>query len=333
MRRGGLSGFSFLGLSGPVITPEDVFALCPRETPARARTQVAEMLPFTDEVISFQGFFGGKRRCFHMEEDLSQEVVRRSELFNRYWRPLGVERQLVGALGTAREPVGFVCVSRSASEQPFTSGDLSAFEELRRIIDRTLLATRRLGRGTLDDALEVLARSTPAAWLLFDAVGHLLWLTDEARVWLSVDAARVGTSFALRNTQALQRLRSWVRAEARRSAEGALRCELHDERLVMRRYAGSSGDGPLFLVGFADSPTTRGDSTEAQVRAAELAGRYGLTRRQTEVLAQLASGKANKAIAALLGCGESAVELHVTALLAKLERQNRAGLVARFWTS
>ncbi len=78
-----------------------------------------------------------------------------------------------------------------------------------------------------------------------------------------------------------------------------------------------------------DDPTDRQKLLE---RAKSHARRWGLTARQTEVLELLALGKANKVIAAELGCGESTVEFHVTALLAKAGCESRAELVARFWT-
>lgn len=58
---------------------------------------------------------------------------------------------------------------------------------------------------------------------------------------------------------------------------------------------------------------------------------WGLTARQTEVLALLVRGEPNKHVAAILGCAERTIELHVTALLAKAGVDNRAALVARFW--
>ena len=60
--------------------------------------------------------------------------------------------------------------------------------------------------------------------------------------------------------------------------------------------------------------------------------RWHLTPRQTQVLAHLALGRSNRALAAALGCAESTVELHVTALLEKAQCESRAHLVARLWS-
>jgi DNA-binding CsgD family transcriptional regulator len=67
-------------------------------------------------------------------------------------------------------------------------------------------------------------------------------------------------------------------------------------------------------------------------RSAALAARFRLTKRQCQVLALLARGQCNKAIGATLGCAEGTVELHVSAILAKLGCSSRAETVARFWT-
>lgn len=61
--------------------------------------------------------------------------------------------------------------------------------------------------------------------------------------------------------------------------------------------------------------------------------RWNLNKRQIEVLELLAWGESNKGIAAQLGCGESTVEFHVTTLLRRAGAENRAALVAKFWTA
>jgi DNA-binding CsgD family transcriptional regulator len=67
-------------------------------------------------------------------------------------------------------------------------------------------------------------------------------------------------------------------------------------------------------------------------RVAAAAARWMFTPRQSEVMALLALGQANKVIARALGCAPSTVEIHVTALLLKSGCENRCELVSRFWS-
>jgi DNA-binding CsgD family transcriptional regulator len=59
---------------------------------------------------------------------------------------------------------------------------------------------------------------------------------------------------------------------------------------------------------------------------------YGLSDRQFEVLQEIVAGCGNKEIGHRLGCAESTVELHVTALLRKLGVQSRTQLIAKCWS-
>jgi DNA-binding NarL/FixJ family response regulator len=337
----GHSGFSLLRVSGPVVSRDDVFALCSRRSPACAAESVLELIPLVDrELAPLAPQFARRSKSFDLAERFDPAVVRQTRVFNEYWRPFDIERQLVGYLGTLRSPIGFICITRSIRERAFTVGELRGFDRLRATLHGALVTSRHLGFGTLEEALSVLARATRAPWFLFDAAGNLLWLTEEAYSRLSLDAWRFGSSVGFRHSQELESLRAWVRARARGRgnsprAAPALRT---GAPYVMRRFATSSGRA-LFLVGFADPASPRpgalGDAPgrETTERAERLARRSALTPRQTEVLRHLAHGKPNKTIAAQLGCAEVTVELHVTALLEKLGCENRTELVARFWNS
>jgi DNA-binding NarL/FixJ family response regulator len=57
--------------------------------------------------------------------------------------------------------------------------------------------------------------------------------------------------------------------------------------------------------------------------------RYGLSRRQTQVLELLARGLSNKEIARELGCALRTAELHVSELLRRAGAESRASLIAR----
>jgi DNA-binding NarL/FixJ family response regulator len=50
------------------------------------------------------------------------------------------------------------------------------------------------------------------------------------------------------------------------------------------------------------------------------------------VLRLVAGGLCNKSVAEQLGCAESTIELHVSAILAKAQCEHRAELVARLWS-
>ena len=58
---------------------------------------------------------------------------------------------------------------------------------------------------------------------------------------------------------------------------------------------------------------------------------WGLTLKQSRVIAELVIGKANKEIAAALGCAEVTVEYHLTAIRRKMGLGGRAALISRFW--
>lgn len=107
----------------------------------------------------------------------------------------------------------------------------------------------------------------------------------------------------------------------------------------LRDALGGRGDGSWTVTRLraVDEPrhflaVRRSPPADAGSRAAILGRRMGLTPRQTSVLALVARGEANKGIAVALRCGEGAVEQHVTALLRRFDVENRAALVAQFWS-
>jgi DNA-binding CsgD family transcriptional regulator len=72
---------------------------------------------------------------------------------------------------------------------------------------------------------------------------------------------------------------------------------------------------------------------DAAPRVRVLAAAWGLTPREAAVLEVLAEGRSNKCIAAVLGCAEKTVEVHVSRVLYAADCDSRAALVARFWTT
>lgn len=76
-----------------------------------------------------------------------------------------------------------------------------------------------------------------------------------------------------------------------------------------------------------------GPSSEtAALRLRAASERWGLTRRETQVLGLCAHGRTNKEIARDLAREEVTIERHMSRILRKSGAGNRTALVARFWT-
>lgn len=86
----------------------------------------------------------------------------------------------------------------------------------------------------------------------------------------------------------------------------------------------SRGMPPYYmLIAHPESPL--------QERIAAAAIRWGLTHRQSQVLALVATGATNREVALKLECTEHTVELHVGAILTKSRAETRTALVAQLW--
>jgi DNA-binding CsgD family transcriptional regulator len=99
-------------------------------------------------------------------------------------------------------------------------------------------------------------------------------------------------------------------------------------RLATRFVVGRHRDGTEVAV-----TITAPDSDPAEHRLERASGTWKLTPRQTEVLAEVVAGRANKEIARQLGCAENTVELHVTRLLRKADVTSRSQLISQFWSA
>lgn len=166
--------------------------------------------------------------------------------------------------------------------------------------DRLRAEARLDGAPLLEAALGAAMEEIPAAAFVLGPTGEVAYANSAGRALLQTEG---------------------------RAAREALRDRLlhrhRSQQISMTSIAAQGLPTHHLAVRLADPP--------ALARAATLARRWGLTRRQREVLLLLARGYANKTIATALACAENTVELHVTALLSKAGVENRSTLVARFW--
>lgn len=190
--------------------------------------------------------------------------------------------------------VGVFCEEKPSERQRRLLQRLVPALQRRLMLERDL-SNASLYRGAVDPALELLSR--PA--FVINSIGRLLHANSAGRALH--DRARLDVTEA-------------VRAVARgQAAPGYFAVPL----------ATGASTGGFVVVGPARNPEDE--------RLAAARKRWALTRRQCEVLALVARGESNRAIAWKLGCAERTVELHVTALLAKAGVESRAALVAAFF--
>jgi DNA-binding CsgD family transcriptional regulator len=172
-----------------------------------------------------------------------------------------------------------------------------------RPLERRLSAERRLEGapqgGGIDAALEAIG----AAAFLVDPRGRVLFANAAGRVLLDVE--RLTTLDALRA-----------------AVHGKVSSPRWSVTAIRETAAASS-----FLVVYRP-----GSHDRIVMHVASAAHRWGLTRRQREVLEEVAAGRANRTIAAVLGISERTVEVHVTRLFERAQAESRAHLMAMIYT-
>ncbi len=188
--------------------------------------------------------------------------------------------------------------------EPFNPQEVRLLQALTPALQRRLgLEVRLREAGLLTAALEAALEALPQPAYVITSAGRAVHANTAGR-------AR------------LERASRSITAELRRLARGEPVAE--DLSLTPLRTPGLA---PHFLI------IDRGANAHAFARVQALAGRWGLTAREAEVLERLVQGETNKAISARLGCAERTVEVHVTHVLGKAQVESRSALIAKFFQS
>lgn len=154
----------------------------------------------------------------------------------------------------------------------------------------------------------------------------------QGRVIAVLHGDRPGESLDVLDREVLWRFAVGL-AQAYESA--SLRRRLRQEREQMRRFLdrldarlGELSDNAVQLAPWEAPPPAEPESQHGGEEAAAFEGL--LTRREGEVLALMAEGLSNRAIADRLVISEGTVKFHVNSILRKLRATNRAEAVSRY---
>jgi DNA-binding CsgD family transcriptional regulator len=188
-------------------------------------------------------------------------------------------------------------------EKPFTARDAYVLESLVAPLRARLPLEDRLGNAAIHGAaLTAALAAIPAAAFVLSLEGTVAEANTKGRELLAHD--EVGT-----------------RERLRQSVAGA-----QSPAPFVVTPLSAHTEPPHFLAVEHDR------SGGVALRVARATAAWPLSERQGAVLARLARGCSNKAIAESIGCSAKTVEVHVLSLLRKFGVQNRTELVANFWT-
>jgi DNA-binding CsgD family transcriptional regulator len=145
--------------------------------------QGCEIWPTSErELGSVTRFFSLPNRIMHATEHFGQASLDKTATYNEYWRPCRIERHVMVMMGSARDPIGFICATRSIRERAWSEVELETLGSVRCVAE---CAVRRIvassspypSRAVIVTAL---ASALPLACALFDERGRLAWMSERA---------------------------------------------------------------------------------------------------------------------------------------------------------
>lgn len=328
LARVGISGLNLFPFAAGGIDLHPV-TFCERDSAENVARKALEMLPFAEEetrAIENCCRSPGKTIC--LDAYLGAGRLARTKTFNEYWRPLGIERQILCALRDATgNPIAFLCFARSSSERSFSKEALSSAQILCCEAERTLQRLQCEGSLpclSVDQGMvmAVLNSALPLACGVLDAEGRVLWLSGQAVRSLGLGVIFFGSrSYVSKKSPKLDAWRECAAAFAR---AGTLDQRWRIKGLSARRID-MSGRRPVVLVW--EEGRGGQDATFDTPAWSKVLPRFGLTHRESQVAWLLGRGYRVLNIAHLLGLSEQTVRVHVKRVYRKLEVSGQVELI------
>ena len=286
------------------------------------------------ETVSLLDVLKSQTRSCNLERLMPQSELEKTISYNEYMRPFHAERELLAAMGTEKNMLGFISVSRSIKENSFSEDEFSYLVKVRNRAENKLESVI-LYQPDISDIqliLDALEAALPISTFLFDDKGNLVWLSQEGLLRLQT---RLCTSlFGSNFVSDPQGMLAWLRSVAKsavcnpkKTLDGSLCLNYsfldHRERLCTRVV--NKPDQPnLVLISIVTDARPANQKVEPQRLR-----RLGLSPKEAEVAALASEGYSVLNIAYRLNIKESTVQTHLKRIYAKLGICNRAELVQR----
>jgi DNA-binding CsgD family transcriptional regulator len=243
----------------------------------------------------------GDSRTLRMSDFISRRGLHALELYDVFYRQLGVEYQLAFTVPGQGQLIG---VTLNRRGRDFSEREIARLEGVRRHVLRAHRNLRDRAR------LDALARAVdahhegPVAVLLLEQSGVLHGAHERAERLMAQ---------ILRDDSAIHALRSWARVQRVRATDGTapLHLDVRGSELEARFLHGASGTPDA--IALSPCACRRPQSLRA----------LGLTQRQATVLHLIWQGGSNAEIAHTLGISEHTVRHHLEDIFRRLDVNSR----------
>jgi DNA-binding CsgD family transcriptional regulator len=257
----------------------------------------------------------GDGSAHRITDFLSQEEFHRTELYERVYRPMGIEYQMAVGFPVPQPTVLGLAMNRDAHD--FSERDVLALNTVRPHLVQgwRTVRDRRHMQALLDASEDAIAGEGSGLIVLWDPPQEL---APGVLVTLYRTFGRPS-----RTSPFPTRVARWLQDQAAQSGGDALALSRpltaqRDGRRVILRYLPPRGSHPGAVV-----VTERSGSADR--RGFES---LGLTQREAEVVALVAAGSTNADIAARLGLATATVKKHLENVYLKLGVHGRAQVVS-----
>ncbi|RME29559.1 MAG: LuxR family transcriptional regulator [Deltaproteobacteria bacterium] len=276
------------------------------------------------ELIGAINLFGRRSGVVDITAMFGHRLLERTVVYNEFWRPYGIERQIVLTIGTRSKPIALSGLCRSIEDPPFGRGELAAARWLCTAADRALRKLALLGSAEtpMEKLLSGLEEGIPLPAVYFDTKGFPLWMSCSALERFECATARLcGKTVLYKLPRPLCRIGKIALRAASRPGNVTVHPDSLDgitkagERILIRRRKARRGEPEGVLVVFVPADS---DSAESE-----------LTPRELQVARMAASGATVGRIASELGLSVWTVLSHMKSIYRKLRVHNRAELVQR----
>ncbi|MFL6623978.1 MAG: LuxR C-terminal-related transcriptional regulator [Sulfurifustis sp.] len=262
-------------------------------------------------------------RAFRLGDLAPRAQFEQTELYRTFYRPRGIEHQLLMLVATPSARWRAVALSRR--DRDFSDEECAALEAL---WPHIMLAQRNLGRrrrvADVSDIESPVAET--AGVIVITSAAKVTVCSEQARLWITeyFDAVFIARAISLPET-----VERWVKQRIENEGAGRrLRPERRDPLVITR------GDRCLVLDLIVDhGKNLHLLALEEVVLNAPAAAleTLNLTAREAEVLAWVAQGKTNREVGIILGASARTVQKHLEHIFQKIGVESRTAAVLRAW--